>query len=150
KELKQKIIFHTDAVQAYGSIALDVEDLNVELVSVSAHKMNVLKGIGFLYVREGVNIPSLLLGGAQENENRAGTENNTTTLVFEEAIKLKQKNQEKNYNHLIELKKTIIQKMDEAKTNYSINGDVEEALPHVLSLCIPAIRSDMLLIQMDL
>ena len=150
KELKQKIIFHTDAVQAYGSIALDVEDLNVDLLSVSAHKMNGPKGIGFLYVREGVNIPSLLLGGAQENEHRAGTENTPAILAFEKAIQLHQKNQEKNYNHLIELKKTFIQKMDEAKINYSINGDVEEALPHVFSLCIPAIRSDMLLIQMDL
>ena len=150
KELDQEIIFHTDAVQAYGSIPLDVEALNVDLLSVSAHKMNGPKGIGFLYIREGIKIPSLLLGGAQENEHRAGTENIPAILAFEKAIQIHQKNQTENYNHLMELKKTFIKEMDEADIDYSVNGEINDSLPHVLSLCIPAIRSDMLLIQMDL
>lgn len=150
KELDQRVIFHTDAVQAYGTVALDVETLNVDLLSVSAHKMNGPKGIGFLFIREGVKIPSLLLGGAQENEHRAGTENIPAILAFEKAIQIHQKHQNENYNHLMELKKTFIQEMDKAAIDYSINGVVEHALPHVLSLCIPTIPSDMLLIQLDL
>lgn len=150
KEIDQEIIFHTDAVQAYGTIGLNVEALNVDLLSVSAHKMNGPKGIGFLYAREGLNNPSLLLGGAQENGHRAGTENVPAILAFEKAIKIHQENQKDYYNHLLNVKKTFIQRLDEAEVDYSINGDVENALPHVLSLCLPAIRSDMLLIQMDL
>src|SRR5699024_659377 len=150
KGIDQEIIFHTDAVQAYGTIALNVEALNVDLLSVSAHKMNGPKGIGFLYAREGLNIPSLLLGGAQENGHRAGTENVPAILAFEKAIKIHQENQKEYYDHLLNIKKTFIQGLDEAEVDYSINGEVENALPHVLSLCLPAIRSDMLLIQMDL
>lgn len=150
KELDQNIIFHTDAVQAYGTMELDVEALNVDLLSVSAHKMNGPKGIGFLYVRDGINIPSLLLGGDQENKHRAGTENIPAILAFQKAIEIHQENKEKYYDHLMNLKKKFIQLMDEAEIEYSVNGDIEHSLPHVLSLCIPAVRSDMLLIQMDL
>lgn len=150
KELDQNIVFHTDAVQAYGTMEIDVEALNVDLLSVSAHKMNGPKGIGFLYVRDGINIPSLLLGGDQENKHRAGTENIPAILAFQKAIEIHQENKEKYYNHLMKLKKTFIQLMDEAEVEYSVNGDIDHSLPHVLSLCIPAVRSDMLLIQMDL
>lgn len=150
KGLDQKIVFHTDAVQAYGIMEIDVEALNVDLLSVSAHKMNGPKGIGFLYVRDGINIPSLLLGGNQENQHRAGTENIPAILAFQKAIEIHQENKEEYYNHLINSKKNFIQFMDEAEIEYSVNGHIEDSLPHVLSLCIPAIRSDMLLIQMDL
>src|SRR5699024_2661286 len=71
-------------------------------------------------------------------------------LAFEKAIQIHQKNQTENYNHLMEMKRTFIKEMDEADINYSINGEINDSLPHVLSLCIPGIRSDMLLIQMDL
>jgi len=148
--LDQEIVFHTDAVQAYGAIDLDVEDLNVDLLSVSAHKMNGPKGIGFLYVREGLNLPSLLLGGEQENKHRAGTENVPAILAFQKAIELHQENLKDNYNHLLNLKQTFIELLDESGVEFSVNGSLEHSLPHVLSLCIPSMRSDMLLIQMDL
>ena len=97
ESLDQEIAFHTDAVQAYGTVSLDVNELRVDLLSVSAHKMNGPKGIGFLYVREGLNIPSLLLGGAQENEHRAGTENIPAILAFEKAIQLNIEKREENF-----------------------------------------------------
>lgn len=148
--LDQEIAFHTDAVQAYGLVPLDVNDLKVDLLSVSAHKMNGPKGIGFLYVRSGLNIPNFLLGGAQENERRAGTENIPAILAFEKAIELNLEMMEENVAHLKALKERFIEGLQESAIEYTLNGDLEDSLPHVLSVNFPALRSDMLLIQMDL
>lgn len=150
ESLDQEIAFHTDAVQAYGTVSLDVNELRVDLLSVSAHKMNGPKGIGFLYVREGLNIPSLLLGGAQENEHRAGTENIPAILAFEKAIQLNIEKREKNYECLSNLKTSFIEGLNHLDIEYVINGDVEKSLPHILNIHFPSVRSDMLLIKMDL
>lgn len=150
ESLDQEIAFHTDAVQAYGTVSLDVNELRVDLLSVSAHKMNGPKGIGFLYVREGLNIPSLLLGGAQENEHRAGTENIPAILAFEKAIQLNIEKREKNYECLSNLKTSFIEGLNHLDIEYAINGDVEKSLPHILNVYFPSVRSDMLLIKMDL
>ena len=150
ESLDQEIAFHTDAVQAYGTVSLDVNELRVDLLSVSAHKMNGPKGIGFLYVREGLNIPSLLLGGAQENEHRAGTENIPAILAFEKAIQLNIEKREKNYKCLSNLKTSFIEGLNHLDIEYAINGDVEKSLPHILNVYFPSVRSDMLLIKMDL
>ena len=150
ESLDQEIAFHTDAVQAYGTVSLDVNELRVDLLSVSAHKMNGPKGIGFLYVREGLNIPSLLLGGAQENEHRAGTENIPAILAFEKAIQLNIEKREKNYECLSNLKTSFIEGLNYLNIEYAINGDVEKSLPHILNIHFPSVRSDMLLIKMDL
>lgn len=148
--LEQKIIFHTDAVQTYGVLDMNVDELKVDLLSVSSHKMNGPKGVGFLYIREGITIPSLILGGAQESEKRAGTENTPSILAFEKAIQINQKNQKDNYKYLKELKEYFISSLEETDLNYSINGTVEDSLPHILSISFPDIASDMLLIQLDL
>lgn len=148
--LEQTIAFHTDAVQAYGTVPLDVEVLKVDLLSVSAHKMNGPKGIGFLYVREGLNIPNLLLGGGQENERRAGTENIPAILAFEKAIQINQENKEEHIQHLTALKEKFMELLAESEIDYSLNGNIDHSLPHVLSINFPAVRSDLMLIQMDL
>ena len=150
ESLDQEIAFHTDAVQAYGTVSLDVDELKVDLLSVSAHKMNGPKGIGFLYVREGLNIPSLLLGGAQENEHRAGTENIPAILAFEKAIQLNIEKREENYERLSNLKTSFIEGLNHFNIEYAINGDIEKSLPHILNVYFPSVRSDMLLIKMDL
>lgn len=148
--LDQTIAFHTDAVQAYGTLAIDVEELKVDLLSVSAHKMNGPKGIGFLYVREGLNIPNLLLGGGQENERRAGTENIPAILAFEKAIELHVENRDQQLAELTQLKERFIELLEASAIEYSVNGSIEHGLPQVLSLNLPAVRSDLMLIQMDL
>lgn len=148
--LDQTIAFHTDAVQAYGVEALDVNELKVDLLSVSAHKMNGPKGIGFLYIRDGLNIPNLLMGGDQENERRAGTENIPAILAFEKAIQLNQEAFADNRKKLQALKDRFIELLEGSDVEYSLNGDIDNSLPHVLSVNLPAISSDMLLIQMDL
>lgn len=149
-ELAQKIVFHTDAVQAYGFYDLDVTELKVDLLSVSAHKMNGPKGIGFLYIRSGLKIPSLLLGGSQENEHRAGTENVPAILAFEKAIQLSEARRVENVNKLNNLKAYFREQLAAYEIEHSINGPIENSLPHILSVNFPSIRSDMMLIMMDL
>lgn len=148
--LDQTIAFHTDAVQAFGTVDLDVNELKVDLLSASAHKMNGPKGIGLLYVREWLNIPSLLMGGAQENEHRAGTENIPAILAFEKAIQINAEHRSENFERLTALKGKFLSLLDEKEINYTQNGETDNSLPHILSLNFPAIRSDMLLIKMDL
>ena len=148
--LDQTIAFHTDAVQAFGTVNLDVNELKVDLLSASAHKMNGPKGIGLLYVREGLNIPSLLMGGAQENEHRAGTENIPAILAFEKAVQLNAENRDGNIERLTALKEKFLTLLDEKGIDYTQNGESAYSLPHILSLNFPAVRSDMLLIKMDL
>lgn len=148
--LEQEIIFHTDAVQAYGTVDLDVNELNVDLLSVSAHKMSGPKGIGFLFKREGLNIPSLLLGGSQENKHRAGTENIPAVLAFEKAIQINAERRAEMNTHFKKLKKVFIRELEAKNVSFTVNGDMEHTLPHILSLNLPEVRSDMLLIQMDL
>lgn len=148
--LEQKIYFHTDAVQAYGVLEIDVNQLKVDLLSVSAHKMNGPKGIGFLYVRQDLKIPSFILGGAQESGQRAGTENTPAILAFKKAIELNLKDKKARYNHLLGLKNEFVEGLEASGISYSINGSIEESVPHILSVSFPAVRSDMLLIQLDL
>lgn len=148
--LNQQIYFHTDAVQAYDVLDIHVDQLKVDLLSVSAHKMNGPKGIGFLYIRKDLKIPSLIVGGAQENNRRAGTENVPAILGFEKAIELSISKKEERQAHLQQLKYHFIEKMEASNLNYSINGTVKEATPHIISVCFPQKKSDMLLIQMDL
>lgn len=148
--IDHKIIFHTDAVQAYGILDIDVNKLAVDLLSVSAHKMNGPKGIGFLYIRKGLNTPSLLLGGAQENQRRAGTENIPAILAFKKAIEINRENKEARYQYLQKYKKYFIESLEAEGIDYSINGSIKESMPHILSLSFPRVTSELLLIQLDL
>lgn len=148
--LERKIYFHTDAVQAYGVLDINVDQLKVDLLSVSAHKMNGPKGVGFLYVRQGIQLPSLILGGSQENKHRAGTENVPAILGFKKAIELNGTDRQGHYHQLLALKNAFIERLQASKIKYSINGTIEEATPHVLSVSFSAVQSEMLLIQLDL
>ena len=82
--------FHTDAVQAYGSLSIDVNELHIDLLSVSSHKINGPKGIGFLYQRKGIMLKPIFYGGQQERKKRAGTENVPAIVAFAKAVQLKQ------------------------------------------------------------
>ena len=93
---EHQAIFHTDAVQAYGLVPLDVDELGVDLLSVSAHKLNGPKGIGFLYQRKGIDTTPVLFGGEQERKRRAGTENIPAIVAFSEAVMIAQQAMEQN------------------------------------------------------
>lgn len=155
KEIGEKleetdVVFHTDAVQAYGTQEIDVKTLHVDLLSVSAHKINGPKGIGFLFVKEGLALPSLILGGEQETKRRAGTENIPAVVGFQKAVELMMENREETVAHERLLKETFVELLDHYEVEYKVNGSIEEGLPHILSIHLPGVSSEKLLIQLDL
>lgn len=150
QKLEHEIVFHTDAVQAYGSQDIQVEELKVDLLSASSHKINGPKGIGFLYVKEGLTLPSLLLGGEQETKRRAGTENIPAIIGFQTAVQIMIDEKDKRAKDYQELKLYLLQLLDEKKVEYKVNGNIRFSLPHILSLHFPGVSSEKLLIQLDL
>jgi cysteine desulfurase len=142
--------FHTDAVQAFGYERIDVKESKIDLLSVSAHKINGPKGIGFLYVREGVKLSPRQFGGEQEKKRRAGTENVASVAGFHEAVKIvKDENQQKR-DRFLSFKKSLIAKLRESDVNFDINGSLDNTLPHVLNLSFPGTNVESLLMNMDL
>lgn len=143
-------IFHTDAVQAYGLVELDVKKLNVDLLSVSAHKINGPKGIGFLYARKNVKLTPLLFGGEQERKRRAGTENVASIAGFEKAVKISQTEREQKVLQYLRFKDIMISGLKENEIDFSINGSLEISLPHVLNLSFPGTDVESMLVNLDL
>lgn len=117
-------IFHVDAVQAYGKIPIDVQKLNIDMLSVSAHKLGAPRGSGFLYVRSGIPIRPLIYGGQQEFHRRAGTENVAGIIGFKKAIELALKNMENNEQKLCNLKRYIVTQFDKIKFLSIINKEM--------------------------
>ncbi len=144
--------FHTDAVQAYGLMEIDVERDHIDLLSVSAHKINGPKGIGFLYIREGINLPSYIVGGDQEIKKRAGTENVPAIAGFQKAVEIAQDNQGERRQAMLDYRKTFLKELDKSDISYEVNGsrEEEETVGHILNLYLPGINSEQLLIQLDL
>ncbi|MGI2326502.1 cysteine desulfurase family protein [Planococcus sp. YIM B11945] len=142
------VTFHTDAVQAYGILPIDVEQLNVDLLSVSGHKLNGPKGIGFLYQRKGTPLEPLLFGGEQERKRRAGTENVPGIKAFAKAVAIAQEQKEARaaqYMHFKQLFKAVLQ---QEGVEFSENG--ANQLPHVLNLSMPGIEIESFLVNLDL
>lgn len=102
-------VFHTDAVQAYGLADIDVQDLHIDLLSVSSHKINGPKGVGFLYVRDGVRLIPTVHGGEQERKRRAGTENVASIAAFAKAVEISQKTKPEKYAFYHKLKQLLIE-----------------------------------------
>ena len=142
--------FHTDAVQAFGIESLDVEALGVDLLSVSAHKINGPKGIGFLFARQGVKLTNLLFGGSQEKKRRAGTENIPGVIGFATAIQVATENREINRTKYEHFKALLIKQFDEAEISYKVNGVVDTALPHVFNVSFPGTDVESFLINLDM
>lgn len=142
--------FHTDAVQAYGIEQLDVESLGVDLLSVSAHKINGPKGIGFLFAHQGVKLESLLYGGSQEKKRRAGTENVPAVIGFAAAVQKAAEAREANRRKYKEFKQLLIKQFDEAEISYKVNGTLGEALPHVLNVSFPGTNVESFLVNLDM
>ncbi|APZ49029.1 cysteine desulfurase NifS [Jeotgalibaca sp. PTS2502] len=143
-------LFHTDAVQAYGSQEIAVGDYHIDLLSVTAHKINGPKGIGFLFRRNDLHLPHYIHGGTQENDHRAGTENTPYIVGFAKAVENMLTKRQENNRYKAELKQHLLDELTKRDVAYQVNGMAEGGLPHILSLYLPHIQSDKFLIQCDL
>lgn len=143
-------IFHTDAVQAYSMIDIDVDELQVDLLTTSAHKLNGPKGIGFLYKRSHVLLQQLQYGGFQENVIRPGTENLTSVIGFQKAVNLMQKNKQKNYTTYERYKNLFVQTLQDEEVEFVINGNIDKAIPTIVNVSFPKTTTDVLLTNFDL
>lgn len=144
------VLLHTDAVQAYGMLRLHVNELYVDLLSVSAHKMNGPKGIGFLYVKEGVSISPILFGGEQENKRRAGTENVAGIVGFQKAVEYSQITLEKRRAQYASFRTKMLDIFREHEISFIVNGETEDTMPHILNVSFPNTTSEALLVRLDL
>ncbi len=141
--------FHTDAVQAIGSIPIDVEAMNVDLLSLSAHKFYGPKGIGALYIRKGVRIDNLLHGGAQERRRRAGTENVPGIVGMGAAIERASERREAYSRRLIALRDRLYEGLTERIEHVRLNGHPTERLPGNLNLSIRFIEGESILLMLN-
>lgn len=143
-------IFHSDAVQAYGIEKLSVKELKVDLLSVSAHKINGPKGIGFLYAKKGIQLSPRLFGGEQERKRRAGTENVPAIAGFFEAVKKIQNEQDMRCEQYKKYKEVLIDTLKTNDITFHINGKLEESLPHILNVSFPGTNVEAMLVNLDL
>lgn len=146
---KHNIIFHTDAVQAYGNTNIDVNLMNIDLLSTSAHKIEGPKGIGFLYVRKGVNILPLINGGMQERGKRAGTTNAPSIIGFAKAAELKFNEMEKNNKYVLSLREHLIDRVLNEIPYSKLNGSRIKRLPGNANFSFQFIEGEGMLLKLD-
>lgn len=144
------ILFHTDAVQAFGQIPIDVDELNIDMLSSSGHKLNGPKGIGFLYIRKGVKIRSFIHGGAQERKRRAGTENVPGIVGFGKAVEIAIATMDKRIKQETELRDYLIDRILAEVPYTRLNGDRERRLPNNANFSFQFIEGESLLIMLDM
>ncbi len=148
--LDHQALFHTDAVQAYGVEDIDVKKQHINLLSVSSHKINGPKGIGFLYLENGIQLSPRLFGGEQERKRRAGTENVPALAAFQLAAEIAISERLEKRQKYEAYKNILVQTLKEHKIEFQQNGLVENTLPHVLNLSFPGTNVEALLVNLDL
>ncbi|HEY2960815.1 MAG TPA: cysteine desulfurase family protein [Pyrinomonadaceae bacterium] len=147
---QKHLLLHTDAVQAAGRMILNVEELGCDLLTMSAHKLYAPKGIGTLYVRRGVRLMGQTIGGHQERERRAGTENVPGIVAFGEAARLARDELHNRVAHDSALRDSFEQKVKDLVPDIVLNGDRKQRLPHLSNISFRYIEGEGLLINLDL
>ena len=147
---KNGALFHTDAVQALGNVKVDVKELGVDLMSMSAHKIYGPKGVGALYIKKGVNLPVYMQGGAQEMGKRAGTENVAGIAGFGKAAELARENLESYSAHLKELRDYFVERVFTEIPDVEMNGSMESRLPGNANITFKFIEGEATLLMLDL
>ncbi len=150
EESESTAYFHTDAVQAYGTEDIDVKRDHIDLLSVSGHKINGPKGIGFLYINEKIHLPSFMLGGEQEKKRRAGTENIPAIAGLQKAVEIIQPQREEKRSKHHELRMQLIEQLTQANLVFEVNGNPDKQLEHIVSLWFKNVSAEQLLMSLDL
>lgn len=144
------VLFHTDAVQATGHVPVNVVEMNIDLLSISAHKFHGPKGVGALYLRKGVRIPSLIIGGGQEKKRRAGTENVPGIVGLATALKLANEHMQENAVRVGALRDKLMKGIAERIPDVKLNGHPEKRLPNNVNYSIRYIEGESILLMLDL
>lgn len=146
---KHGVLFHTDAVQAMGHIKIDVEKVNIDMLSASAHKLNGPKGVGLMYIRKGIAIPSFIHGGAQERGRRAGTLNVPGIVGFATAARMAEESMTERSQYVTGLRDYFIDRVLNEIDGSRLNGDRINRLPNNVNLSFIGINGETLLIILD-
>ena len=144
------VLFHTDAVQAFGQVPIDVEEMQIDLLSASGHKFGGPKGVGFLYIRKGVKIRPLIYGGAQEKKRRAGTENVPGIVGLGKAAEIAAETMESRARQETKLRDYLIDEVLRRVPYTRCNGSRDDRLPNNASFCFRFIEGESLLIMLDM
>ena len=144
------ILFHTDAVQAYCQVPIDVDKMHIDMLSISGHKINGPKGIGFLYIRKGVKIRSFIHGGAQERKRRAGTENVPSIVGLGKAVEMAVADMEERTSKEIELRDRMIDAIYKRIPYARLNGDRTRRLPNNVNFSFQFVEGESMLIMLDM
>ena len=152
KDFDRHIVFHTDAVQAAGALDLNVDVLGVDMLSLAAHKFHGPKGVGVLYVRPRTPFLGQLLGGSQERNRRAGTEDVAGAVGFATALQLSESERQANVSHIASLRDRLASELPQHMPGVSLTGarDFSRRLPNNFSCCLEGVEGEAVLIQLDL
>lgn len=143
-------VFHTDAVQAYGVIPVQVDALGVDLLSVSAHKLNGPKGIGFLYARTNTAVTPLVFGGEQERKRRAGTENVPAIMAFQKAVEIAEQSMTEIAERYAQFEAHLVEKLQAHHVQLKINAENANRLPHITNMSFPGTDIESFLVNLDM
>ncbi|OGL44520.1 MAG: cysteine desulfurase NifS [Candidatus Schekmanbacteria bacterium RBG_13_48_7] len=146
---ENKILFHTDAVQAFGKIPINVKKMNIDLLSISGHKINAPKGVGALYIRKGIKICPIIHGGHQEYERRAGTENTLGILALGKACEIWMQDNYKHSEHVKKLRDRLQTGITQKISDIRINGHPQDRLPGLLNVTFKYIEGESILLRLD-
>ena len=147
---ERKVFFHTDAVQAIGHLPIDVKAMNIDMLSMSAHKFHGPKGVGALYLRKGIVLPPLIYGGAQERNRRAGTENVPGIVGMGKAIELACTDLDKKMASMSALRDKLITELPKRIPEIKLNGHPTKRLPNNVNFSIKYIEGESILLMLDL
>lgn len=144
------ILFHTDAVQAFGQIPINVDELHIDMLSASGHKLHGPKGIGFLYIRKGLKLRSFIHGGAQERKRRAGTENVPGIVGLGKAVSIAVETMDERIKHETDVRDYMIEKIKKTIPYCRLNGDRTKRLPNNVNFSFQFVEGESLLIMLDM
>ncbi|SHE78191.1 cysteine desulfurase [Seinonella peptonophila] len=144
---QHQIPFHSDAVQAIGMVELDLASMHVDLLTISAHKINGPKGVGALYLKDNLNWSPRQFGGTQERRRRPGTENVSGIVGFGKAIELASQFRADHIKQMSRLRDAFL---DQLEVPYEVNGDLNQSLSHILNLSFPGMQTEVMLMNLDL